>query len=150
MNTVVIDANVGLSYVIPLPYSSLATQLMQDWRRAQARIVVPTLWLFEVLSGLRKSIAMGMLSDIRASQAMKQLRAMTLEEMPITWETSELILDWAKRLDQVVAYDAVYLATAEQMSADLWTAEKRLFQAAQKVGATWVNWLGVGKGNFGL
>jgi len=142
MNTMVIDANIGLSYVIPLPYSTQAAQLMKDWRQTQARIVVPTLWYYEVVSGLRKTIALGMLSGIRASQALEQLKAMTLEEIPITWETSELILDWAKRLDQVVAYDAVYLAAAEQMTADFWTADKRLYQATHRLGTNWVHLLG--------
>jgi predicted nucleic acid-binding protein len=143
MNTIVIDANISLSFVIPLPYSLQAMQAMNDWRQEQARIVAPTLWYYEVLSGVRKSIALGILDETRAGQALEQLKAISIEEIPMTWETSELALDWARRIDQVVAYDAIYLATAEQLSANFWTADKRLYKTTQRLGIGWVKWVGI-------
>jgi len=139
MKNIVIDANIGISLVMPVPYSPWAIQRMEEWQQIRARIIVPTLWRYEVLSGLRKTMTIGLLSEEKAQLAIDHLRAMAFEEYAPSWETNISILDWAKRLGQVVAYDAVYLATAMQFDAELWTADRRLAQAAHKAGAAWVH-----------
>lgn len=49
--------------------------------------------------------------------------------------------DLAEQLNRPAAYDAQYLALAERLGCDFWTADEKLFNA---VGAslTWVRWLG--------
>jgi predicted nucleic acid-binding protein len=39
-------------------------------------------------------------------------------------------------------YDAHYLPLAAQEGAKLWTADKRLANAAQQVGISWMHWIG--------
>jgi len=138
MRLIVIDANIGISLVVPLSYSPWTIQRIEEWRQIRARIVVPALWRYEVLSGLRKAMSAGLLSEERARLSIGQLGALAFEELALSWKASALVLDWAGRIGQVVAYDAVYLALAEQLGAELWTADRRLVQAAHRAGASWV------------
>ena len=142
MTTIVVDANLALSYVIPLPYSQLAITRFDQWAQSQARLVVPVLWRYEVLSGLRKAISMKMLTLEQAITSFKTLRDMDLEEIPSSEKEIADILGWAERLHQVVAYDSVYLALSEQIGAEFWTADRRLANAARAAGADWVHFLG--------
>ena len=142
MTTFVVDANLALSYVIPLPYSQAAISLFGQWAQAQARLAVPVLWRYEVLSGLRKAISMKMLTQQQAITSFKTLQDMDFEEIPSSEKEITEILNWAERLHQVVAYDAVYLALSEQIGAEFWTADRRLANAAHAAGVDWVHFLG--------
>jgi predicted nucleic acid-binding protein len=55
-----------------------------------------------------------------------------------TLETHRRALDWSARLGQGKAYDGQYLATAERAGAELWTADRKLANAATAAGAGWV------------
>jgi predicted nucleic acid-binding protein len=59
---------------------------------------------------------------------------------PITAASSlhSRALVWAARLDQSKAYDAHYLALAEQMQCPLLTAHELLVRSARGLGADWV------------
>ncbi len=50
--------------------------------------------------------------------------------------------DWATRLRQKAAYDGFYLATAEHLGAELWTADHALVHNVQQIGISWVHWMG--------
>jgi predicted nucleic acid-binding protein len=47
-------------------------------------------------------------------------------------------LSWARKLGHSKAYDAQYLALAEEMKCPLLTADLRLARAARALGADWV------------
>ena len=50
-------------------------------------------------------------------------------------------LRWATRLNQRPAYDAFYLAVAQRLDAELWTADRRLCHNARQAGADWVHFM---------
>ncbi len=50
-----------------------------------------------------------------------------------------LAFDWTVRLNQAAAYDSFYLALAEALRCELWTADQHLYDA---VGQPWVRWVG--------
>jgi len=54
---------------------------------------------------------------------------------------SRAALTWAARLGQSKAYDGFYLALAERLGADLWTADERLLNRMRQLGVAWVRWL---------
>lgn len=142
MKVVVIDANLAVSLVIPLAYSNLTLSRMVEWQREQARLLVPALWHYEVLSTLRKSIVLGILSKELVSNALEKLQALAIEEVAPQFDWDERVIEWASRIGQAVAYDSVYLALAEEMGAELWTADQRLVKAAHKAGVDWIHWVG--------
>jgi predicted nucleic acid-binding protein len=139
---IVIDANVGIALAINLPYSDLAERRFTLWREAQDEILVPGLWKYEVVSALRKAVAANLISESELMTALEELFRLGVREMEASIETNRLALSWASRLKQMVAYDSQYLALAEQIGAEFWTADKRLAEGARKAGAHWVRWLG--------
>ncbi len=49
---------------------------------------------------------------------------------------------WAARWKQNAAYEASFLAAAEQLRAEYWTADQALVTNARKFGADWIHWMG--------
>lgn len=149
MSVVVIDAKIGLAQLLPLPYSTAVNRQMQAWSRYKNRMVVPTLWWYEIAAGLRKAIVMGAITLPRANEALEQVASMGLEELVPSKKINQLALAWAEQIDQPNTYDAQYLAMAEYIGAEFWTADAKLAEAARQTGAAWVHLIGemVGKKN---
>ncbi len=103
---------------------------------------MPALWGYEVVSGLRKAITSGVLTEKEAYGAVEDLWALDLQEIPATPGRHRQALAWAERLGQAVAYDAQYLVVAEELDAPFWTADKPLSTGARATGANWVRWIG--------
>jgi predicted nucleic acid-binding protein len=47
----------------------------------------------------------------------------------------------SEQIVQSKAYDAHYLAVSEQIGADYWTADERLYNMARQLGINWVHWI---------
>jgi predicted nucleic acid-binding protein len=142
VTTIVLDANVGLALVVPLSYSDRVQDLVEEWCEQEVAFVVPALWGYEVDSGLRKAVVSGVLTEAEAHAALQSLWALDIQEIPATLDRHTRALAWAKLLNQTVAYDAQYTVVAEELQAPLWTADRRLADAARSVGAEWVHWIG--------
>jgi predicted nucleic acid-binding protein len=142
MTTIVIDANVALALVVPLAYSDRVIQLMEEWQEGAILFVVPALWGYEVVSGLRKAVTADVLTEEEAERAIQALWALDIEEVPATVERHRQALIWSERLGQTVAYDAQYMMVAEELDVPLWTADRPLSKAARAAGDDWVHWIG--------
>jgi predicted nucleic acid-binding protein len=135
---VVIDANLAVALVVPLPYSERAIGRMESWRISRTKLYIPALWEYEVASALRKAISGGLLTQEKAELALEYLLQLGFERIEPDLELHRQALRWAERLGQVVAYDAAYLAAPEYLGAELWTADRRLVDRAHEQGASWV------------
>lgn len=47
----------------------------------------------------------------------------------------------ATQLNHLITYDSQYLAVAERLQCEFWTADEKLFNATQQ-SLSWVKWLG--------
>ena len=142
METAVIDANFGVALVYPLPYSSVCRRQMENWLRQGERIAAPTLWDYEVASALRKQWAQNLLSKELALAGLEQVSRLPVLRLPPERSLILSALLWAERLGQIVAYDAQYLALAEHMQAQFWTADRKLHNRCKEIGASFVQLLG--------
>jgi len=140
--SVVIDANLIAAIVLPLPYSERAAKRMTTWKQADTELVAPLLLEYEVVAILRKAVVAEWLTTDLAVDAMKRILALDIRCVRPTPGLHEKALLWAERLGHTKAYDAHYLALAEQESTELWTADQRLVNGAQRAGAHWVHWIG--------
>ncbi|MBD2182585.1 type II toxin-antitoxin system VapC family toxin [Aerosakkonema funiforme] len=136
---VVPDSNLVVAQIIPLPYSQVAIRKIQQWQEQKAELVVPTLWSYEVVSTLRKAVASGVISSEMATDALEAVLSIEILQIPPSQSLHQRALDWAARLNQIVAYDAAYVALAESEGAEFWTADQRLANAAVQAGASWVH-----------
>jgi predicted nucleic acid-binding protein len=139
---IVVDANTVVALAIPLPYSAQAARRMTTWQRMEAELFAPTLVEYEMVTALRKAVVMKMITADEAGDAVKSLMALDIQTVVPTRHLHSSALRWSEQLKQKAAYDAQYLALAEQLGADLWTADQRLAHGAQQAGATWVHWIG--------
>jgi len=139
---IVVDANVGVWAVLPVAAGVDAVQKFASWRQGGRRIVAPPLWLAECVSAVRQIVADGVIDEQTARIAVEDILALDVELVPVGRDECLRALAWAGALGQRNAYDAFYLAVAERLNAELWTADRRLANAAHGLGAAWVHWIG--------
>lgn len=140
----VIDANVEVWATLPIlqregvdAYSRLVA-----WHLKGVRLIAPTLWLAEATSAIRRTIFTKIVTESKGWTALEDIFTLGIESVPLDAELCRAALGWAARLKQAKAYDAFYLALAEQVKTELWTADERLVNASQQAGASWVYWIG--------
>lgn len=141
-SSIVVDSNLAIYSLIDTPSSYLANQVWKKILAEGANVFAPSLWVFETTSVIRKYCARGILTDSDAEEAL-----IILDQMPVQFISDDLnlrrsALNWAARLRQSAAYDGFYLATAEKLRAEFWTADKALANNANQLGAGWVHWMG--------
>ncbi|HIE37557.1 MAG TPA: PIN domain-containing protein [Anaerolineales bacterium] len=136
---VVIDANIAIWAILPVLTADVdALEQFVEWRRAGVRLVAPALWLAECVSVVRGCVHAGLISSQEGRLAIDDLFALEVEALPMDEEVCRAAFEWAERLGQARAYDGFYLALAERMGAQMWTADKGLARRAQEMGASWV------------
>ncbi len=135
----VIDANATLGLFVRLPYSEKTERWMMERRSEEARLVVPTLWEYECLSGFRRAASLGQITPKDAESMLEQLYALEFQTISPSLELHRAALQWAERIGQSKAYDAQYLALAESLSAEFWTADARLVHTLEKLGVNWIH-----------
>jgi predicted nucleic acid-binding protein len=136
-STICIDANFVVRLVLSGTYESPVVSLWQQWHEKGDDIVAPTLLHYEVSHALRRYVVHG---ELLPDEALEGLE--TALSLGITLYGDRGLhkraLRLAERLLLPAAYDAHYLALAETLGAEFWTADHRLVNA---VGAalSWVH-----------
>lgn len=138
MTSVVVDANLAVALAVPLPYSHAARDKFKEWGVAGVDLLAPALWGYEVTSALRKSIRLGRMDSAAAKRGLEEILELAVEEVAATRELHLKALDWAERFGATVAYDAAYIALAEDRGVELWTADRPLVGAAKALKIDWV------------
>jgi predicted nucleic acid-binding protein len=139
---IVVDANLCIALIIPLPYSDAAAKQWLFWETNRAQIYAPLLWEYEIGSALRKSNSIGLINKKEAENSFQRLLVLGIERIVPDPELHRSALQWAERAKQAVAYDGQYLAVAEALQADFWTADKRLVDSLKSKKLTWLHWIG--------
>ncbi len=135
----VVDASVVLKWQFDDEDCVLqATALRDDYyARGAVRVIAPQLLMYEVVNGIATATRRKRLFPDKAAEAMGNLLALGIELK----EVEPLkILEVALRYD-LAAYDAAYLALAEDESCSLWTGDRAFYQAV-KGESRQVKWIG--------
>ena len=138
---VVLDANIGVFFAWPTDRTSQAHTLVRESIQHGRFIVVPELWKAEVVSSLRKWAVHTGASREAVRRAVDIALSLPSEAAPLDRDLCLAALKWAERLNERVIYDACYLALAERLSAEFWTADARLYRKAVTAGASFVRLL---------
>lgn len=120
---IVVDASVAVEVVLRTELGLQITYpLLED-----SALSCPHLVDVEVTHALRRMVLSGELAEPRAERALTDFT-----DLPLKRFSHELLLPevWKLR-HKVTAYDAVYVALADVLSAPLWTSDLRLARAVK-------------------
>ncbi|MFZ5818543.1 MAG: type II toxin-antitoxin system VapC family toxin [Chloroflexota bacterium] len=139
---IVVDANLTAAMVIPIRGLETVEAFFLRWAQEGCDLYAPEWWLAEVVSVLRQHVYRKVISPARAHDAVKDLFLLDVNRAPLDALLCQRALDWAETIQHSRIYDAIYLALAEQLNAEFWTADRRLINAAHTAGADWAHWIG--------
>ncbi len=132
----VIDASLALRLTLPGPDQPRLRALVSGWMQQGVTLYAPALWLYEVTSTLSRATHVGTLTAHEGRKALKLLQALGVELALPDEDQAARAFDWTLRLQRAAAYDSFYLALAEALQCELWTADRHLQNAA---GVPWVH-----------
>ena len=139
-SSVVVDANLAVYSVLKTPHSLVASRVMGLLAQRGYQPFAPGLWWFEVTSVIHRYRFAGLIPDTKAYAALNLLTVeLGFQQVDVPVRSA---FDWATRLRQKAAYDGFYLAAAEQLGVELWTADQALANNARQLGVSWAYWMG--------
>ena len=129
-DAVVVDANLAFKWLIRESGTDEAFSLRATWEGRGTKVSGPDLLPLEVTNVLHRRVLRG---DLSTAQAVRLIEALLASGLDL-YETSGLhgrAIQLAQAMGQGAAYDSHYLALAEMLGAELWTADARFFRAAR-------------------
>jgi predicted nucleic acid-binding protein len=139
---VVVDANMAVHAVVATRLSEAVSAAWTELQRRQARVFAPSLWACEVTSAVHLYLADGELDAEEAERALETALSLGVELVEEDAGLCRGAFAWATRLERRAAYDGFYLALAERLGAQLWTADHRLCRCVRQCGVQWVHGVG--------
>jgi predicted nucleic acid-binding protein len=139
---IVIDANLAVWTILPILSQIDVSVHFTRWQQAATPFYAPTLWAAEAVSAIRRGLYARVLTPEEAREAIDHLFALDVQTLPMDIHLCRSALEWAGRVRQGKAYDSFYLALAERMGVEFWTADRRLANAARQAGVNWAHWIG--------
>ncbi|MDO8614482.1 MAG: type II toxin-antitoxin system VapC family toxin [Dehalococcoidia bacterium] len=137
---VCLDASFVVAWLLPEEFTARAFALREEWEGKSAELIAPPLLPMETGSVLRQAIHRGRVSAEEGEEAFRQFR-----QMRIRITEPQALLDRAWELGRTLnaprLYDMFYLALANIEQCELWTGDKRLFNASRGQYSA-VNYLG--------
>jgi predicted nucleic acid-binding protein len=128
---VVVDASVLLKLLLPEKESDLVRRLWGHWLEQDTEIVAPFLLAYEVISVLRNKVFRGELPPEAGEAAFVAFRT---QEISLLHPEGIEEKAWglARRWNLPTGYDAAYLALAELLDYEFWTADRRFAASLRK------------------
>ena len=135
-----VDSSVALKLVLDEEDSDKAHALWASWVAEDFEIIAPCHLAFEVTSVIRNHVYRGEISAEAGQVAFEAIHAQGIKLVhPDTLH--ERAWELAQQFNRPTAYDTYYLALGEITGCDVWTADRRLYNAVRDT-LKWVKWLG--------
>ena len=130
--SVVIDANALVVLALDRRRAVAVEKLLRAWKAEPQDLHAPALLRYEVASALTQAVAAGQLPLEEVAGAWERIAAVpvTLHDL----DDALSVVEVAQTLRRRSAYDAVYVALAQELGAELWTLDGRLARNAQSRG----------------
>ena len=126
---VVVDANVAFKWLVEEEDSDKADAILQSWERRGITPVAPLFMPFEVVNALHRRVSRGELSVETAAYLIESHLMPQIQLHPSPY-IHRRALELASQLGQGAAYDSHYLALAESLDCQMWTADERFYRVA--------------------
>lgn len=139
MKGLIIDASVVLKwYLADEDASGQALTLLERYVSGRLDLMAPFLLEYEVANGLNIARKKGRVEKAEVIKALDGFVNLDMELRPISHTSANILLYC--NLYNITAYDASYVALAEDENIPLVTADRKLYNAVKKI--AWVKWLG--------
>lgn len=140
MKRIVIDASVVLKwYLADEGYSQKALSILDKYVSNEIDILAPSLLEYEVINGLIIAKKRGRIQEKKILTAINGFMILEIELINLSLYYPQVV-HYCKIYNRS-AYDASYLALADDEGISLVTADKGLYNVAKK-DLKWVEWLG--------
>ena len=136
--SLIVDSNFGFRLVVQGAHQERYDSSLRRWRADGCLVSAPTLWQYEVTTAITKAVRFGQLTPDDAGRSLSLVERLNIVLVPPDDDQTRRAFEWTLRLGRAAAYDSYYLALAEQLSCEFWTADERLYNAANR---PWVRWL---------
>lgn len=123
---VVLDASLAVKPFVLEAYTARARVLALSWRAAGTQLVAPDFMPSEMATAFRKKISEQIITLDGAKQLMARFYGLRISFRP-SWLLHERAIELAEELNQRLAYDCHYLALAESLGCDFWTADEPFY-----------------------
>jgi predicted nucleic acid-binding protein len=131
-NTVVIDSNIALKWVLDEQDSPEALALLTEWVRKRTTLLAPALLAYEAANILFQNVRKDKITFETARNGLKRVILAGIEfDFPYDYRLSQRAIELANKFNLPATYDAHYLALAERENCELWTADSRMWRAVQ-------------------
>ena len=128
-SSVVVDASLAVKWLVEEVYTEQAVILVNSWAQQGVQLIAPYLMPVEVANALFRKVVQGELSSDAAPLLLHRLVAIGVA-LREPRELHSRAFEIATTLQQNAVYDVHYLALAEILDCDMWTADERFFRAA--------------------
>ncbi len=137
---VVVDTSLAVKWVMAEHDSRAARMRLRRWRSENTRLIVPCWFACEFANVLHQHVRQGTVSTPQAIRFLRPVldRVSLLDPEPTVAVPA---LEIASLLNQKASYDSQYVALAEHLGCELWTADQRFGRLAQAT-FPFVHWLG--------
>lgn len=140
MSQVVLDSSIFIASVYVEKLTTEAKGLLVWLKDTLTILNAPTLLRYELIAVSRKAVYQARVTPEQGLIARDQLLS-----YPVMLHFDDSLLkrgyELAAEFNRPTAYDAQYLALAERLSCDFWTADERMFNAVNGKVST-IRWLG--------
>jgi len=126
--TVVVDANLVVALAIDRERGPLVDAQFRAWAAAGEIMHAPSLLRYEAANALARTVAAGDLSAAAAEDAFRAISALSIVLHEL--EDGSPVLRLTAELKRRSAYDAAYIALAQELGAVLWTFDGPLARNA--------------------
>ena len=132
MNRYVIDSNLLIALGTHDARAESVSAAIESWLEGGGELHLPELARYEIASGLVRLIGARVLNELQAIEVWEEIA-----QLPLVFHSlhdGTRAVEIALRLERASAYDAAYMALAEELGAQLWTLDGPLFRNAQSRG----------------
>ncbi len=137
---VVVDASLAVKWLLTEDHTGEAVALVHHWDAEQVQMAGVHLLPMEVANALHKHVIAGDITFLDANALMSRFLTIGVQ-LIYRARLHARALEIASELRQGAVYDSYYLALAEALDCDMWTADSR-FQCIAADARYPVHWVG--------
>ncbi len=128
---VVVDASLVFKWFVEEEDTHRAVALLEGWLSQGVSLAAPHFMVAEVVNAFLQRVRQGQMSTDDAEAKVEDMLSPRLGiELHAPPGLYDRALAVAGLLQQSAVYDSIYLALAEALGGELWTADERFFRAA--------------------